>query len=121
MGATCRRILVAESDHAVRTMLVAVLTGDGYAVRAVASVGQAVRVLAQESVDLILSSTLTRFPDDALQVPGAILAAAGATSVVLLSTHPLDPVAVQAAGYRDLLLKPFNLTDLDAIVARWLG
>lgn len=119
--AFARRVLVAERDHAVRTMLGAVLTDNGYHVRTAATVARAVALLERAPFDLVLTGTFTARRRDALHQPAPILSAAGATPVVLLTTHPLSRTDAQAVGFHDLLHQPFDLDTLDDRLVCWLA
>ena len=114
-----RRILLAEHDPDVREMLVTALRDSGYQVVIAESVDAAVALLNAGHHDLVLTSPWTHRPADVLASTAPLVAAAGRTPVILMTGHAVDRAAVQAAGFRDLLPKPFTLAALDTVIAGW--
>ncbi len=114
-------VLVVDDDAALRTVLVGLLRQGGYAARAVASGEEALRSVAAEHVDVVVTDL--RMPGmDGLALVAALAKQAPDLPVIMISAHGTVPVAVEAmkAGAKEFLLKPFDKDDVLATVARVL-
>ncbi len=109
------RLLIADADPQTRALLALLLTADAYQVDAAPSLEHAGRH-AVERADLILADGCCSTHAAFAAAAPRILAAAGGTPVVLLSTLPLAPSEARAHGFRDALPKPFDIDDLLARV-----
>jgi two-component system OmpR family response regulator len=119
------RILVVEDDAVLASLVGSVLEDAGYRVVLTTSLSDATAWLRASTFQLMIT--------DAFAVPGAdplepsfvgsttLLAVTGATPVLLYTAHPVAREAVCAAGFQDLLLKPFDLDQLEEQVARLLA
>lgn len=113
MGA---RILVVEDDDAIATGLVRVLDAQGYEVRRVASGHQALDVVDDGTVLVLLDLGL---PDvDGVEVCRRLRRRYQQVGVLIVSARDqeLDVVAGLDAGADDYLVKPFRLSELLARV-----
>jgi CheY-like chemotaxis protein len=116
------KVLVVDDDRAVRAVLVGLLDQAGYETAAAASGEEALALLHEADVDLVLTD---------LRMPGmggmALIAELGVRSpelpVVVLTAHGSIPLAVEAvkAGAREFLTKPFEKDELCGVVDRALG
>lgn len=116
-----RRILLVENDLAVREVVTAALTDSGYEVTASSALDDAVARLSAAPFDLVLTSDFTTGAAEVLTASAPVRAAAGRTPVILLTSYDVTPDEVRAAGFRDVVTKPFDLAALDAVVARAIG
>ena len=107
-----RRVLVVENDVVLRDIVVKVLEHEGYAVLAVTKPVEAVALLQYVTFDLVMTDGFSGTPGAVLVNSTDVLRAAGATPVALFTAHKLDLDAVQAAGFRDFIAKPFQLDTL---------
>ncbi len=115
------RILLIENDRATREVVTAALAEDGHDVTPAATLDAAVTLLRTQVFDLVLTDDFTLRPADVLTTTAPVRNAAGDTPVVLMTAHPLTLDEVRAAGFSDLLTKPFDLAMLDAVIAGVLG
>ena len=102
-------VLVVDDDVAVGTVLVALLHQAGMAASHVASGDAALRALAIEPADVVITDL--RMPGmDGMQLLGAITARWPGLPVIVLTAHGSVPLAVEAmrAGAADFMLKPFD-------------
>ena len=120
---TRARILVADDDGAIRSVLDAVLSGDGYQVVCVEDGETAIEVARRDGFDLILLD---------VHMPGRDgLAAArilrgderlASIPIVMLTarTEDRDIEAAFAEGVTDYITKPFAVAQMRARVRSWL-
>ena len=98
MAVMCR-ILLAEDNDAVRDMLRAALEWDGFEVVAVANVCDALRYIATENFDALLSDLHMPHAGDGFTVVSAMRHTHPKAATPVLSGHPeLDeaPIRLQA-------------------------
>jgi CheY-like chemotaxis protein len=106
-----QRILLVDDDPALNTLMVRLLEGDGYAIIAVTVPVDAATLLNEIRFDLVLTDAYSRTPSGALLGTAEILLAAGTTPVALFTAHKLELEATRAAGFRDLIEKPFDIDE----------
>jgi CheY-like chemotaxis protein len=109
------RVLVVEDDTAITQLLASLLEEDGYRVAVAPSVEEAVRQLGDSTFALVLTDGFGARADTVIAATAPLLQAAGATPVLLCTAHPIAPEQAAAAGFRDLVLKPF---DIDTLLAK---
>ncbi len=112
-------LLVADDDPIARDLLVEVLTGAGYRVRAAAGGDECVRLAAAEPFDLALVDL--RMPDvDGLEVLQRLGALQPPVPVLILTAFATMETAIQTirAGAWDYLSKPFRIEEIKLVVAR---
>jgi CheY-like chemotaxis protein len=107
------RILLIEDDPAVQDVLTMVLDDAGYAVIRTPLPADAASLLREVAFDLVITDSLSRTAAAVLTSAADVLAAAGATPVALFTAHRVELDAARAAGFRDLLAKPFDLATLE--------
>jgi CheY-like chemotaxis protein len=116
------RILIVEDDPMVRGLVVLMLAAVGFSSVAVGSVSEAVGRLRERPPALVLADLL--MPDGGgLHLLRAMRGTQEETPVVVV-TGAGDPALHDTAlslGAKEVLLKPFTLTDLHGVVSRWLG
>lgn len=115
------RILLIEHDRATREVVTAALDEDGHDVTPAASLDDGVTLLRAGRFDLVLTDDFTVRPGDVLTTTAPVRNAAGDTPVVLMTAHPLTLEEARAAGFSDLLTKPFDLAMVDAVIEDLLG
>jgi two-component system nitrogen regulation response regulator NtrX len=105
-----RRILVIDDEKAIRETLSAILSDEGYEVRAVGSGAEGLALLTEESFDLAFLDVWLR-DTDGLSVLEAAGRQARGTPVVMISGHANVETAVKAVqlGADDFLEKPLSL------------
>jgi CheY-like chemotaxis protein len=104
-----RRILLVESDEDLGELVTGMLEDEGYATIAADAPADAVALLSEVSFDLVITDSFSKTPGAVLVTVGELREAAGRTPVVLFTAHKLEPDAVQAAGFRELIEKPFDI------------
>jgi DNA-binding response OmpR family regulator len=100
---------------------VTVLEDEGYAVVVCLTPLDAMALLDQVSFDLVITDGFSREPGAVFVNTADLIRAAGVTPVVLFSAHRLDRERAQAAGFRDLISKPFDLDILERQVKALLA
>ena len=93
----------------------------GYTVAARGTLAEAARLLDQETFDLVVTDGLSMRPRAAFITTGDLVRSAGSTPVTLFSAHTHDPGVARAAGFRDLITKPFDVDTLVRQVKMLLG
>jgi len=114
-AATPPALLVVEHEWDLQALVVAALVEAGYRVTAVGSIEAACAALTQERFGLVLTDGFSRLRDPTLASIAALLQAADATPVVLVTAHRFADVELRAAGVRGVIEKPF---DVDHLVVR---
>ncbi len=107
-----QRLLVVENDLVLRDVVVKILEHEGYAIIAVSKPAEAIALLEHVSFDLVITDGFSGAPGAVLVNSTDVLKSAGATPVALFTAHKLELDAVQAAGFRDLISKPFSIDAL---------
>jgi CheY-like chemotaxis protein len=108
-------VLIVEDDRDIRDMLSTLLDFAGYAVRACATAEEALHVLREQSVDLVLTDYALPVRTGLWLIENA--AAEGLTDdtpVMILTAHP----HVAAAADYEVIPKPFDIDDLIERVKR---
>ena len=103
------RILVIEDDLVVRELVVTILEDENYAVLASEAPAAAQPLLEHVQFDLVITDGFN--PNSAAMLVDSMetIRAAGATPVALFSVQQVQLDAARAAGFRDILAKPFDL------------
>jgi DNA-binding NtrC family response regulator len=116
-----RRILLIEDNRDVVDVLTMILEPQGYALTVSHSPAEALPLLRAVAFDLVMTDGFSRLPQDVLANTAAVLTAAGATPVALFTGHRIERDAAQAAGFCDLIPKPFDLETLERQVRTLLN
>jgi DNA-binding response OmpR family regulator len=108
------RILVAEDDDAVRTMLQATLERDGFEVVTVANVRDALRYIATENFDAVLSDLHMPRAGDGFTVVSAMRHTNPQAVTLVLSGYPAIDEALSAVRLQadEILMKPIQVASL---------
>ena len=114
-----RVVLVVDDERAVRYALTEVLRGEGHTVVSAASGAEALDLLAQHEVAMVVTD-LAMPGMDGLALLAAVRQRDPSLPVVLVTAHGDLRVAVQAmrAGAYDYIPKPFDNDHVAAVVAR---
>jgi CheY-like chemotaxis protein len=120
-GAPHRRILLIEDDTAVQEMLTMILEDQGYDLILTRVPADAASLLREVAFDLVITDAFSNTPAAVLAGTTEILAAAGGTPVALFTAHQVELDAALAAGFADLLAKPFELDTLERQVRALLS
>jgi signal transduction histidine kinase len=116
------RILVVDDEENVVQILVDLLSEGPYTVDTVSSGEEALSILRKQPYDLILTDI--NLPGvNGLEVVSAAKEADPETVVVVITGYASTGTAIDALrqGAYDYITKPFDLWELDQIVARGLG
>lgn len=113
LAQSSKRILVVDDDPDTCTMIVDVLTEEGYTVCSCLRGERALELLRQERFDLVLADI--RMPGvSGLDLLGRIRDSGHDTGVIIMTAYASTESAIQALRNRasDYLVKPFSLVDL---------
>jgi CheY-like chemotaxis protein len=116
-----RHILLVEDDLVLREMVVELLEDEGYAVIVAAIPVDAAALLERVTFDLVITDGFASAPSAVFTSTHPVLQAAGITPVALFSAHTLHLEQARAAGFRDLIAKPFDIDTLLRHVRELLG
>ncbi len=115
------RILIADDEEAARRGLAQILTDDGYEVSLAKDGEEALRLVAQESPDVLLTDL--RMPVmDGHELLSRVRRSQPDVAVVIMTAHGTIPSAVRALreGAEDYLTKPIDVEDLERLLERVL-
>jgi CheY-like chemotaxis protein len=112
------RLLLAEDDDAVREMLQTALERHGFDVVAVPGVCHALRCIANEKFDVLLSDLHMPHPGDGFTVVSAMRHTHPEAVTLVLSGHPELDEAMSAIRSQadEVLLKPIEIASLGKII-----
>jgi CheY-like chemotaxis protein len=116
-----RHILLVEDDAVIRDLVVEVLEDAGYTVTASVTPMEATRLLDQVGFDLVITDGFSTLPSSSFASTADVVRSAGPIPVALFSAHTHDLDVAKAAGFRDLIAKPFDLDTLVHQVKVLLG
>ena len=105
-------ILLVEDEPDIAELVVDLLADDGHTVRTASTQVHALASLRETRFDLVLVDGLGGDREDGYANALSVLRAAGDTPVVLFTAHRREPDEVRAAGFADLISKPFEIDDL---------
>jgi two-component system response regulator AtoC len=115
-------ILIADDEPAVRLALGKALERLGHRVSACGDGGEAMAALDQGAFELVMTDL--RMPiADGLAVLRKVRGVSAATPVIILTAHAAisDCVEAMREGAFNFLVKPFHLTELEAVVTEALA
>ncbi len=117
------RVLLADDDYAVRSMLQVVLERDGFEVVAVAGVKDALRRIADENFDVLLSDLHMPHAGDGFTVVGAMRATHPQAVTLVLSGYPFLDEAFSAIRLQAdaILVKPIEIASLRKLIREKLA
>ena len=114
-------ILLIEDDVMISEIVVTVLEDEGYAVVVCLTPLDAMALLHRVNFDLVITDGFSRVPGAVFVNMADLIRSAGVTPVALFSAHRLDLQLARAAGFGDLITKPFDLDTLVRQVKVLLG
>jgi two-component system NtrC family response regulator/two-component system response regulator HydG len=115
------RILIADDEETARNSLGQILTDDGYQVALAADGKEALRLVAQEAPDILLTDL--RMPGmDGQEVLSRVRQGYPEVAVVVMTAHGTIRSAVRALrdGAEDYLTKPIDVEELEHLLERLL-
>jgi CheY-like chemotaxis protein len=112
------RILLAEDDAAVRSMLRAVLERDGYKVEVAATVSEALSRIAAENFDVLISDLHMPQAGDGFTVISAMRHTHPCAVTLVVSGYPVLDEAWSAIRLQadEILVKPIEIASLREII-----
>lgn len=117
---TARKILIADDDESVRSVLRDLLEGEGYVVSEAKSGSEVLSMLAKgDGASLLLMDV--RMPGvDGLEVLDRLRKSGNETPVIMITAHATATVGIQAMqrGAYDYLTKPFEVDEVLLLVER---
>jgi CheY-like chemotaxis protein len=105
-------ILLVEDDVMISEVVVTVLEDEGYAVVVCLTPLHAMALLHRVNFDLVITDGFSSVPTAVFVNTADVLRGAGVTAVALFSAHRLDRDLARAAGFRDIITKPFDVDTL---------
>src|SRR6202158_1224140 len=116
------RVLVADDDEAVRSMLQVALERDGFEVVAVASVKDALSRIAAENFDALLSDLHMPHAGDGFTVVSAMRHTHPQAVTLVLSGYPAIDEALSAIRLQadEVLMKPIQMATLREAIRKKL-
>lgn len=114
-------LLIVEKDADLQSLLEEVLTDEGYAVRTVASLEEALVTVKEESFALILADLFVGRSPHSFTAAHILRRRVRPTPVGLLMTNPLAQEDAQGRGFAFVLPMPFELERLMLHVAATLN
>ena len=108
------KILIVDDDESTREALTIILESSGFQVVEASSVMQALRLIASQSFDVLLSDLHMPHPGDGLTVVSAMRHANPKAVTLILSSYPAMKEAAQAILLQadDILVKPMAVVML---------
>jgi DNA-binding NtrC family response regulator len=122
MGEIRGRILIADDEEAARRSLGEILTEDGYEVLLASDGEEALRILAEESPDILLTDL--RMPNvDGHELLTRVRRGYPGVSVVIMTAHGTIRSAVHALreGAEDYLTKPVDVEEMEHLLDQILN
>ncbi|HEV8119711.1 MAG TPA: response regulator, partial [Candidatus Polarisedimenticolia bacterium] len=122
MSAPRARIVLADDEDAARRSLGEILTEDGYAVRLAADGEEALRLVAEDGPDILLTDL--KMPRlDGMDLLARVRAAYPDVAIVVMTAYGTIASAVKAlrAGAEDYLTKPIDVEELEHLLEAVLG
>ncbi len=115
------RILVVDDELSMREYLDLLLTAEGYAVTIAGAVPEALRLLASDEFDLVISD-MRLGNESGLSVLEAARARINAPEVILITAYGSPAAAVEAMrhGAYDYICKPFDNEELKLLAQKAL-
>jgi DNA-binding NtrC family response regulator len=118
---TTGHLLVVDDEPGMRRMLSRALTSLGHRVVTAATGGEAIAVLEDDSIDLVVSDIVME-PVDGLTLLGQMRERYPALPVIMITAYGTVESAVEAMkqGADDYVTKPFSTDELSLVISRAL-
>jgi two-component system, NtrC family, response regulator AtoC len=119
LGADKKQILIADDEANLRRVLAAQLVKDGYEVHAVDNGQDAIEMLAENHVDVVITDL--RMPKvDGMALLQHVVATYPDVPVIMITAHGTVDTAVAAlkVGAFDYITKPFERAELRSVVEK---
>src|ERR1700690_2207181 len=112
------RVLLADDDEAVRSMLQVALERDGFEVVAVEGVKDALSRIAEEKFDVLLTDLHMPLAGDGFTVVGAMRHTHPQAVTLILSGYPFLEEALSAVRLQadEILVKPIEISALKKLI-----
>ena len=116
------RLLIVEDERAIRLALSGLLRREGYEVEQAEGGAEAVRRLAAEPFDLVLTDLALGEGPSGMDVLRTVRTEQPETPVVMITAHGNEKIAVEAMklGAEDYVPKPFDNDEIRLVVRRAL-
>ncbi len=114
------RILIVDDEEAVASMLKVVFETDGYDVLTAGSAAEAMRLVADQDFDVVLTDMKMETETAGYQVVHAARARSDGAIIVILTAFPLLAKDWRSAGADAALSKPANMVMLLTTVSELL-
>jgi DNA-binding NtrC family response regulator len=116
------RLLIVEDERSIRLALSGLLRREGYEVEQAEDGAEAIRRLAAEPFDLVLTDLALGEGASGMDVLRTVRAEQPATPVVMITAHGSEKIAVEAMklGAEDYVPKPFDNDEIRLVVKRAL-
>lgn len=105
-------ILLIDDDLSIQELMTAILEAEGYAVILARAPADAEALFREVAFDLVIPDAFSPLPAAVMANTASILAA-GSVPVALFTAHRIELDAALAAGFSDLISKPFHLATLE--------
>jgi DNA-binding NtrC family response regulator len=115
------RVLVVEDEPELLRLVKTILEEAGLEVTGVSREGEAIRQLRAERYAVVVTDLYVTRGQEGVESVGALLEAAGATPVVVMTGWPVEGEVAEAAGVVSVLRKPFELEEVVRAVEGALG
>jgi CheY-like chemotaxis protein len=114
-------LLVVEDDPDLQRVLQNALEAMGYPTTGASSLDQALRLIQQQPVELIVTDTFSRTPQDALASLRPLRQLSHPIPIVVCTGWPVSDSVVKERGFAALVHKPSTLDHLVVTVAECLN
>jgi CheY-like chemotaxis protein len=101
-------VLIVENSAELRRLMAMFLEDDGHTVVSCGTPEEAIALLQEETIDLVLTDTFGTNQRNALESASVVLRAAGRAPVGLCTGYRFTPDEVCRAGFSGLIAKPFE-------------
>jgi DNA-binding response OmpR family regulator len=108
-------VLVVEDNEGIGVVVQSLLESEAYRPLLTTSVPEAIALLQEEEVDLILTDGFSETPDGVFESLAPLLTAADGVPIALMTAHQLATNVVEGSGFCALIAKPF---DVDMLLGR---
>jgi DNA-binding response OmpR family regulator len=116
-----RRILLIEENRDVVDLLAMILEPQDYALTVAGSPAEALTLQMSGTFGLVITDGFSYLPQGVVANTAVVITAAGATPVALFTAHRIERSAAWAAGFCDVIPKPFDLEALERQVQTLLA